>query len=84
MHLNKFDMYRAVPGGICLQGEPFSLRLEFVADNIFRMWTTLQDDFRQEETLVVERTFFDCPNLRNGAGRSGDDFRPTAQGLCPS
>ncbi len=40
MHLNKIDMYRATPGGICLQGETVSLKMEFVADNIFRMWTT--------------------------------------------
>ena len=27
------------------------------------MWTTLQEDFRQEETLVVERTSFDFPSV---------------------
>ena len=48
MHLNKFGMYQATPGGICLQGEAVSLKMEFVAENIFRMWTTLQDAFRQE------------------------------------
>lgn len=63
MHLNKFGMYRAAPGGICLRGETVSLKMEFAAENIFRMWTTLQEDFRQEETLVVERTAFDCPNV---------------------
>ena len=38
--------------------------MEFVSENIFRMWTTLQVDFRQEETLVVDRTAFDCPSVR--------------------
>ena len=63
MHLNKIGMYRATPGGICLQGGSVSLKIEFVAENIFRMWTTLQEDFRQEETLVVERTSFDFPSV---------------------
>jgi len=63
MHLNKIDVYQTTPGGICLQGETVSLKMEFVAENIFRMWTTLQNDFRQEETLVVERRAFVCPNV---------------------
>lgn len=63
MYLKKIGMYQTTPGGICLQGETVSLKMEFVAENIFRMWTTLQEDFRQEETLVVERTVFDCPNV---------------------
>jgi len=63
MHLNKIGTYRATPGGICLQGETVSLKMEFVADNIFRMWSTLRDDFCQEETLVVVRTVFECPNV---------------------
>ena len=64
MHLNKIGMYQITSGGICLRGETVSLKMEFVAENIFRMWTTLQEDFRQEETLVVERTAFDYPNVR--------------------
>ena len=63
MHLKKIGMYQTTPGGICLRGEEVSLKMEFVAENIFRMWTTLQEDFRQEETLVVGRTAFDCPNV---------------------
>lgn len=63
MHLKKIGMYQTTPGGICLRGETVSLKMEFAADNIFRMWTTLQEDFRQEETLVVERRAFDCPDV---------------------
>ena len=59
MHLNKNGMYWTTPGGICQQGETVSLKMEFAAENIFRMWTTLQGNFRQEETLVVERATFD-------------------------
>ena len=64
MHLKKMGMYQTTPIGICLRGETVSLKMEFVSENIFRMWTTLQEDFRQEETLVMERTAFDCPNVR--------------------
>ena len=63
MHLNKIGMYRATPGGICLRDGTISLKMEFVAENIFRMWTTLQEEFHQEETLVVERRDFVCPNV---------------------
>ena len=63
MDLKRTNSYRITPGGICLTCEAVSLKMEFVAENIFRMWTTLQVDFRQEETLVVERTAFDCPNV---------------------
>ena len=48
-------MHQTTPGGIYMQGKTVSLKLEFVAGNIFRKWTTLQEDFCQEETLVVER-----------------------------
>ena len=63
MHLKKTGMYQTTSGGICLRGETVSLKMEFAAENIFRMWTTLQENFRQEETLVVERTAFACPNV---------------------
>lgn len=63
MHLKKICMYQTTPGGICLLGETVSLKMEFAAENMFRMWTTLLEDFRQEETLVVERMAFDCPNV---------------------
>ena len=63
MHLKKMRMYQTTPCGICLRDETVSLKMEFAAENIFRMWTTLQEDFCQEETLVVERTVFNCPNV---------------------
>ena len=63
MHLKKIGMYRATSAGICLRDGTISLKMEFVAENIFRMWTTLQEDFHQEETLVVERTSFDFPSV---------------------
>ena len=63
MHLKKMGMYQTTPSGICLRDGTISLKMEFVAENIFRMWTTLQEDFCQEETLVVERTAFECPNV---------------------
>lgn len=63
MYLKRTNSYRITPGGICLTDEAVSLKMEFVAENIFRMWTTLHVDFRQEETLVVERTAFDCPGV---------------------
>ena len=64
MHLKETGIYRITPGGVCLPGETVSLKMEFVAENIFRMWTTLQDDFCQEETLVVECAAFDYPAVR--------------------
>ena len=57
------EHYEIVPGGICLRGQDISLKIEFAARNMVRMWSTLQGEFRQEETLVVERSSFEDPGV---------------------
>lgn len=64
MELKRIETYRLTPGGVELFAAPVSLRMEFVSDGILRMWTTLQDTFRQDETLVVEKREFAHPAVR--------------------
>lgn len=56
--------YRWIPGGVDLFSEEVSVRIEFVAEGILRMWTTLRADFCQDETLVVEKKEFSHPCVR--------------------
>ena len=63
MKLGKINTYQTTPYGIILTDKTASLKIEFVTSDILRMWTTLKDDFYSDETLVVEKTEFNCPHI---------------------